>query len=64
MTPRPKNVEDFLKWFMDRLCKHPHAALVLANDTVVCKHCMRQFPISEHQYIAYATQFVTWEEQE
>jgi hypothetical protein len=61
MKIRPANVGDFLKWFVERLCKHPAERLVMTDDTIICQNCGQRFAVSETQFALYATQFVSWD---
>ena len=64
MKLRPTNTGDFLKWFADRLCKHPADRLLLAGDVITCRNCQHTFTVSETQFALYATQFVSWDSTE
>ena len=64
MKLRPANTKDFLKWFVERLCKHPFERLILTDDIIVCQNCQQRFVVHEFQFVQYANQFVTWPEEQ
>jgi hypothetical protein len=58
MKLRPVNIKEFLKWYQERLCKHPVERLVMTGDDIVCQNCLMRFIVSETTFAQYASQFV------
>lgn len=61
MKLRPQNTSDFLKWYVERLCKHPADRMLMTGDSIVCQNCLQKFVVSETTFAQYASQFVTWD---